>query len=300
MLETRSWAAHGLAAAFIALLAAGCAPSEQPAAEDPSVAAAPAGGKDLILTTTTSTQDSGLLDAIVPVFEQKTGYRVKTIAVGTGEALAMGGRGEADVILAHAPTLEKKYVEEGSMRNRRLIMHNDFMVVGPEEDPAGIAGMTVAADALAKLSTSGASFVSRGDNSGTNIREKSLWEAAGITPEGDWYIESGQGMGATLQIASEKNAYTLTDRGTFLARKENLALVPVVQGDPILLNLYSVMEVNPEMHEHVNNAGAVAFGDFLLDAETQATIETFGVDRFGEPLFFPDGGKTEEDLTGGN
>ncbi|MFQ5417673.1 MAG: substrate-binding domain-containing protein [Myxococcota bacterium] len=269
------------AATLAAVLA--CASVGTARADEPS--------KNLILATTTSTQDSGLLDVLVPIFEKQSGYRVKTIAVGTGEALAMGGRGDADVLLAHAPALEKRYVAEGSMINRRMIMHNDFIVVGPEGDPAGLKGLTDAADALRRIASAKATFVSRGDNSGTHFREKKLWEGAGIQPSGDWYLESGQGMGATLVIASEKRAYTLCDRGTFLAMRKGLEIEALVEGDRVLLNLYSVMEVNPERFSKVNHAAAVAFGDFLVTPETQAIIETFGVEKFGQPLFFPDAAK---------
>ena len=248
---------------------------------------------DVILVTTTSTQDSGLLDALVPVFEVKTGYTVKTVAIGTGQALAMGARGEADVALVHAPELEKKYVSQGAFVNRRLVMHNDFIVICPPGDPAKTRGAESAATAFKQIAGAGASFVSRGDNSGTHILERKLWGEAGMKPEGTWYIEAGQGMGATLMIASEKQAYTLADRGTYLAFKEKVRLEPAVQGDPLLLNLYHVMEVNPQKFPRVNRAGAGAFAEFLVSAEVQDIIRTFGKDRFGSPLFFPgaDGGK---------
>ncbi len=254
--------------------------------------------RDIILSTTTSTQDSGLLDELIPRFQKTTGYRVKTIAVGTGEALAMGKRGDADVVLAHAPALERESIEGGFTINRRLVMHNDFLIIGPPEDAAGVGGMKNAAEALRKITVAKARFASRGDNSGTHFRETNLWKKIGITPKGDWYIETGQGMGATLLIASEKGAYTLSDRATFLALRRRSQLVPLVQGDPLLLNIYSVMEVNPERFPKVNNAGAKAFADFLLSDETQALIKTYGVEKFGEPLFFPDAGKSEEALGG--
>lgn len=254
--------------------------------------------QDVILATTTSTQDSGLLDVLVPLFEKQTGYRIKTIAVGTGEALAMGRRGDADVVLAHAPELEKQSIEGGFTIHRRLVMHNDFLIVGPDTDPAGIHGTRDAAAALTKIAQTEATFVSRGDNSGTHFLEKKLWAKSGIEPSGSWYLESGQGMGATLMVASEKEAYTLTDRGTFLAFKGKIGLRAAVEGDPVLLNLYSVMEVNPERFERANHAGAKAFSDFLLSEKAQKIMEKFGVDKYGEPLFFPDGGKKDSDLTG--
>lgn len=245
----------------------------------------------VILATTTSTQDSGLLDVLVPLFEKKTGYTVKTIAVGTGQALSMGARGEADVVLAHAPELELKYAAEGSLINRRRVMHNDFLLVGPPSDPAGIRGMMKAAEALKKLGERGARFVSRGDHSGTHARELSLWKAAGIAPGGSWYLETGQGMGATLIIASEKGAYTLTDRATYLAFKKRVQLAVLLEGDAPLLNIYHVMEANPARSPRVNAAGGRAFADFLVSPEAQAVIKTFGVEKYGQPLFFPDAGK---------
>ena len=199
----------------------------------------------VILSTTTSTQDSGLLDVLVPMFEKQSGLTVKTISVGTGQALALAARGEADVTLAHAPALEKKYVEDGKMRNRRLVMYNDFVIIGPEDDPAKIKGMPKAGEALKKLAAAGARFVSRGDKSGTHVLEQALWKEAGIEPAAPWYIESGQGMGATLGIANDRRAYTITDRGTFLAFQKRITLPILVEKDRPLLNIYSVMEVNP-------------------------------------------------------
>lgn len=242
----------------------------------------------VLLATTTSTQDSGLLDLLVPLFENQTGYTVKTIAVGTGQSLAMGARGEADVVLAHAPALEQQYVAEGSLTSRRPIMHNDFILVGPASDPAGTRQAPKAVDAFRRIAAAPARFVSRGDNSGTHHRERALWKAAGLTPGGAWYLESGQGMGATLIIASEKDAYTLTDRGTYLAFLKRLRLTLLLEGDAPLRNSYHVLEVNPARHPKVNGAGGKAFADFLVSAEAQEVIRTFGVERYGQPLFFPD------------
>lgn len=242
----------------------------------------------VLLATTTSTQDSGLLDVLVPLFQKKTGYTVKTIAVGTGQSLAMGARGEADVVLAHAPNLEQKHVAEGSLRNRRAVMHNDFILVGPQADPAGIRQTARAADAFRRIAEARARFVSRGDSSGTHHRERALWKAAGAAPGGPWYLESGQGMGATLIIASEKDAYTLTDRGTYLAFLKRLRLAVLLEGDAPLLNPYHVLEVNPARQPKVNAAGGKAFADFIVSAEAQEVIRTFGVERYGRPLFFPD------------
>jgi len=252
--------------------------------------------KEIILATTTSTQDSGLLDVLIPAFQQKTGYVVKTIAVGTGQALAMGQRGEADVLLVHAPEAEKAVVESGAAVNRRLVMHNDFIIVGPPQDPARIKGLTGALEAFKKIALSQAIFISRGDDSGTDKIEKGIWKKAGITPQGKWYQQAGAGMGQTLNIASEKGGYTLTDRATYLALKKNLQLDILVQGDPVLLNIYHVMEVNPARFPKVNAAGAKAFADFLVSKEGQELIGRFGVDKFGSPLFFPDAGKKDEDL----
>jgi tungstate transport system substrate-binding protein len=250
----------------------------------------------VILSTTTSTQDSGLLDVLVPLFERQTGYSVKTIAVGTGQALALAGRGEADVVLAHAPALEKKYIADGKMLNRRLVMYNDFVIIGPAEDPARIKRMTKAADAMKAIASTGSRFVSRGDNSGTHNLEKELWKLAGVEPQTGWYIESGQGMGATLGIADDRKAYTLTDRGTYLAFQKRVRLPILLEGDRPLLNLYSVMEVNPANGPKVNTAGGKAFADFMVSADVQRVIKTFGVDKYGQPLFVPVAGTKEEDV----
>ena len=250
----------------------------------------------VILSTTTSTQDSGLLDVLVPMFEKKSGLTVKTISVGTGQALALAARGEADVTLAHAPAVEKKYVEEGKMSNRRLVMYNDFVIIGPPDDPAKIRGVPKAVDAVERIAESQSRFVSRGDKSGTHVLEQGLWKQAGIEPKGAWYIESGQGMGQTLGIANDRRAYTLTDRGTYLAFQKRVDLPILVEKDRPLLNIYSVMEVNPANGPRVNVAGGKAFAEFILAPETQAIIKTFGVDKYGQALFVPIAGKKDEDL----
>jgi tungstate transport system substrate-binding protein len=258
--------------------------------------AARADSKVVILSTTTSTQDSGLLDVLVPIFERKTGLTLKTISVGTGQALALAARGEADVTLAHAPELEKKYVAEGRMLNRRLVMYNDFIIVGPEADPARIKGERRAVAALKRIAETGARFVSRGDKSGTHTLELNLWKQAGLPPAGPWYIESGQGMGATLGLADDRRAYTLADRATLLAFRKRVALEVMVEGDRPLLNVYSVMEVNPANGPRVNAAGGQAFADFMVSPAVQEVIKTFGGDRYGQALFVPIAGKKEEDL----
>lgn len=251
---------------------------------------------EMILATTTSVQDTGLLDVIVPIFEQRNGYRVKAVAVGTGQALAMASKGEADVVLAHAPDTEKKYVGEGVLVHRRLVMHNTFLLAGPAADPAKVKETTPAVDAIKKIAAAKALFVSRGDDSGTHKLEKKLWQQAGITPAGDWYLEAGQGMGRTLSIAGEKQAYVISDRATYLAFQKTTGLVVLLQGDPVFLNLYHVLEVNPEKFPKVNAKGGKAFADFLLSPTAQDILKTFGMDKFGEPLFHPDAGRTEAEV----
>ena len=253
--------------------------------------------KNIILATTTSTQDSGLLDVLIPVFEKKTGYFVKTIAVGSGQAMAMGQKGEADVLLVHSPEAEQKFITEGYGINRRLVMHNDYIIVGPASDPAKIKGKKTTVDAFKKIAASKSLFLSRGDNSGTHSKEKSIWKAANVGYTGEkWYQETGLGMGQTLNVASEKKGYTLADRGTYLSLTKILALDILTQGDAVLLNIYHVIEVNPAKWPKVNAAGAKAFADFVVSKETQEIIKGFGVDKFGSPLFFPDAGRKVDDL----
>ena len=251
---------------------------------------------EIILATTTSVQDTGLLDVIVPLFDKETGYRLKAVAVGTGQALAMAARGEADVVLAHAPDAEKKYVAEGTLVNRRLVMHNTFLLAGPAADPATVKGTANAIAAFKKIAEAKATFISRGDDSGTHKLERKLWELAGIKPAGEWYLETGQGMGRTLSIAGEKQAYVLSDRATYLAFRKTTGLAVLLQGDPAFLNVYHVMEVNSEKFPKVNAKGGKAFADFLLSATVQDLLKTFGVDKYGKALFHPDAGKTEEEL----
>ena len=258
--------------------------------------AALAASKTVILATTTSTQDSGLLDVLVPAFEKESGFQVKTISVGSGQAMKMGEKGEADVLLVHSPDAEKKFMADGFGNTRRLVMHNDFIIVGPAADPAKIKGAT-AAEALKRIAQSGTVFASRGDNSGTHSKEKGLWKAAGVNPEGQkWYQQTGLGMGQTLNVAAEKKGYTLTDRATYLALKKGLGVEILVEGDGKLLNVYHVIELNTVKWPKVNAQGGKAFADFMVAKKSQETIGRFGVEKFGAPLFFPDAGKKPESL----
>jgi tungstate transport system substrate-binding protein len=278
----------GAAAALIWLLAAGCAP-------------APVQHAEVILATTTSTQDSGLLDVLVPLFQQQTGYQLKTVSVGTGAALALGGRGEADVVLVHAPESEKQWMAQGNGTARVLVMHNDFILVGPSDDPVKLKGSASAVDALKKLASRQATFVSRGDNSGTQQAELALWKQAQVEPKGQaWYVESGTGMGQTLAIADQKRAYTLADRATWLAWTDKVDLPIVVEGDKQLFNVYHVMPVSPARFPTVkiNAAGAQAFADFLVAPATQEVIGNFGIGKYGQQLFVPDAGKQDADVGG--
>ncbi|MDO8750776.1 MAG: substrate-binding domain-containing protein [Dehalococcoidia bacterium] len=290
----------GLAAMMALALSVALVGCSSPSATAPAAApqATPTPVKpanpEVILATTTSTRDSGLLDVLIPRFQEATGYVVKPIAVGSGQAMALGERGEADVLLVHAPDSELKFMEAGHGINRRLVMHNDFVIVGPAADPAGIKGMTSAAEAMRKIAAARAVFISRGDNSGTNQLELKVWSAVGIGPKGQaWYQESGQGMGATLGIAFDKGAYTISDRATYLATRKSLPLETLVEGDKVLLNIYHVIQINPQKSPRINAEGAKAFSDFMLAPETQQIIGKFGVDQYGQPLFFPDGGKAE-------
>jgi tungstate transport system substrate-binding protein len=263
-----------------------------------AAAVEPPANPTIILATTTSTQDSGLLDVLVPMFEEQTGYVVQTIAVGTGAALKMGEEGNADVLLVHAPAAEVTLMDAGFGKDRMLVMHNDFIIVGPAADPAGIKG-TAVVDAYKAISAAKSPFITRGDDSGTHKAELALWKKAELDPttfSPDFYISSGQGMGASLTIASEKGAYIFTDRATYLASKDNLELDILVEGDNALLNVYHVITVNPEKWPAANYDGAMAFAKFITDPATQAVIAEFGVDKFGQPLFYPDADKTDADL----
>ncbi len=266
-------------------LVQGCAKSTPPADKSEAVSTPP---KSMTLATTTSAQDSGLLDVLLPAFEQQSGIQVKVVAVGSGQALELGRRGDADLLLTHSPDDEKKFIEEGWGLNRRPLMHNDFVIAGPAEDPAGIKQTKTAADALRAIAEKQCVFVSRGDESGTHKKELAVWKAAGIKPEGNWYVSSGTGMALSLRMAHEKRGYILADRGTYLALKNEIELVVDFEGDPILLNKYSVMEVNPARHPHVRHAEAKLFAEFLVSMPGQEIIRTFGSEKYGQPLFVPD------------
>ena len=253
--------------------------------------------KSVILATTTSTQDSGLLDVLVPLFEKESGLQVKTISVGSGQAMKMGEKGEADVLLVHSLEAEKKFMADGFGTTRRLVMHNDFIIAGPSADPAKVKSAGGSADALKRIARSGALFASRGDNSGTHAKERGLWKGAGINPEGEkWYQQTGLGMGQTLNVAAEKKGYTLTDRATFLALKKNLGLVILSEGDSRLLNIYHVIEINPIRWPKVNSTGGKLFADFMVSRKAQDIIGRFGVEKYGAPLFFPDAGNNPASL----
>lgn len=270
-----------------------CAPSAPAATE----VAAPS-NPSLILATTTSTQDSGLLDVLIPMFETESGYTVQTVAVGSGQAMQMGQEGNADVLLVHSPAAEKQFMADGWGKDRALVMHNDFVIVGPADDPAQIKGLT-ATDAFKAIAATQTSFIARGDESGTSTKELGIWAKAELDPAAEqpaWYTETGQGMGATLIITSEKNGYTLTDRATFLANKENLDLEILVEGDNSLLNVYHVITVSAEKWPKVNDEGAMAFLQFMTAPATQEIIGQFGIDKYGQPLFYPDADKTDADL----
>lgn len=240
----------------------------------------------LKMSTTTSTENSGLLAVLNPAFEKKHGIRMDVIAVGTGKALRIGGNGDVDVVFVHAPTAELKYVKEGHFIDRAAVMHNDFVIVGPENDPAGVALAKTIVEALTRVAKSQSSFVSRGDDSGTHKKEKHLWETAGIKPKGKWYQAAGQGMGAVLRIADDKQAYALTDRGTQIAYSEKMTLKIKFEGDAGLFNPYHVMAVNPEKHKHVRYDLAKKYIGFVTGKEGQAIIENFR--KGGRQLFYPD------------
>lgn len=283
----RMFAAAGVLVIAFALVA--CGDTEPAVSPTPPKPARP----DMILATTTSTQDSGLLEVIVPAFQKATGYQMKVIAVGSGAAMQMGQRGDADVLLVHSAAAEEKFVAEGFGIERTLIMHNDFVVIGPADDPAALRGSKTVAEAMKKIADKKATFISRGDNSGTDVLEKGLWKVGSVAvPKGQsWYLETGQGMSATLTVASEKRGYTMTDRATLLAFTGKANLPILFEGDPALLNVYHAIVLNPVKLPKTNTDGGRAFKDFLVMAETQKMIADFGKEKYGQPLFFADAGK---------
>ncbi len=246
-----------------------------------------AGSGVLRMATTTSTENSGLLAWLLPYFEQETGLKVHVIAVGTGKALRLGENGDVDVVLVHARSAEEKFVANGFGLYRKDVMYNDFLLVGPASDPDGLRGVKTAVDAFKRLADGKARFVSRGDDSGTNKKEKQLWQAAGIHPSGLWYVESGQGMGAVLMMASDMQGYTLTDRATYLKMKSKLELVPLFEGDPELFNQYGVIPINPHRHPGINIKAAERFADWITSPKGQQLIGRYGQKEFGHPLFYP-------------
>lgn len=241
----------------------------------------------IILATTTSTQDTGLLDELIPKFEKEKNIRVSVIAVGSGEAIAMGTRGDADVLLVHSPEEEKMFVKQGYGVNRRAVMQNDFVIVGLGKDPAKIKGLKNAAEAFKRIAERKATFITRGDESGTYKKEMSIWKQAGISPAGEWYINAGQGMGETARIASEKGAYTIIDRGTYLSLKKSLKLVILVEGAKDLVNPYSVIAVNPKKFSRVRYQEAMEFINWITSPGVQEMIGEFGKDKYGQALFKP-------------
>ncbi len=267
---------------LVMLMMVACTNNDTPTNEDANQSP-----QEMILATTTSTYDSGLLDELIPIFEANHNINVKTIAVGTGRALAMGEQGEADALLTHAPDAEMELVDSEDVINRKRVMYNDFIIIGPEADPAGISGTNVTT-AFQNIAETGATFVSRGDDSGTHKMELNLWEAAGLDPTSeDWYVETGQGMGSTLQLGAERDGYILTDRATYLSHAENFEhMVILVEGDDVLLNIYHVMQVNDEKHELVNAEVGLLFVEFMVSEEAQEIIEVFGIEQFDQPLFF--------------
>jgi len=290
--KSKFWASLFMVIFLVSALSlAGCGDkaAEQPQSQESDGQTAPAPeNPQLKLSTTTSTQDSGLLDAILPVFEEQTGYKVDVIANGTGAAIKLGETGDVDVILVHARASEDAFVESGFGVDRRDVMYNDFLIIGPADDPAGIKGVTSAQEALKKLADTQSTFVSRGDDSGTHKKELTIWQAAGIEPSGSWYNSVGKGMGDTFRMADEMKGYTLIDRATYLANKGDYTLETMVEGDEILFNPYGVIAVNPEKHDNVNYEGAEAFINWLVSDETQELISQFGVDEYGQSLFIPD------------
>lgn len=285
-----------IALLLILSLLVGCAPAEEEPAEEPvetpleEVVGEETEEKgSIILSTTTSTQDSGLLDYLLPIFTEDTGIEVKTVAVGTGKALQMGRDGEADVLLVHAKADELIFVEEGHGSERHDVMYNDYVLVGPAEDALGLKENSPndITQGLKTISEGGATFVSRGDDSGTHKKELAIWKVAGIEPTGEWYLEAGAGMGDVLKITNEKQAYTISDRATYLSNKGDLDLEVIIEGDDNLFNQYGIIPVNPEKNDLINNEGAIEFMNWMLSDKGQGLIEEYGIEEYGQPLFVP-------------
>jgi tungstate transport system substrate-binding protein len=285
----------GLSAFLLSWLVVICTSCDHNSVKQQPANAQSSTNKNVIVAMTTSIEDSGLLDDLVPAIEKKTGYKLKKVAVGTGQALALAEKGEVDALFVNSPKAERKVLSEGAVINRHLVMHNDFVIVGPDADKAKIRGKKNAVEAFSLIAKNQALFVSRGDDSGTNKLEKDLWKQANVTPSGAWYQQTGSGMAKTLQVANQKQGYTLADRATYIFQKKNLSLPVLVEGDKKLLNLYHVMEVNSQKFPGVNSAGAKAFINYVLSPEGQKVIAAHGKKEHGEPLFFVDGGKTEQD-----
>lgn len=287
MKKTKRWISAALVCAVSVMLMAGCGNKDVQQEGGEQQAAEPKG--KIILATTTSTQDSGLLEYLLPEFTKDTGYAVDTIAVGTGKALQMGVDGEADVLLVHARASEDEFMANGDGTLRYDVMYNDFILLGPEADPAGVkACNNIIADSLAAIADSQSEFVSRGDDSGTHKKELAIWKAADIEPAGDWYISAGAGMGDVLKMADEKQAYTISDRATYLSMQSDSDLVILCEKDADMLNPYGVITVNPEKNDQINAEGAKAFADWLVSDRGQTLIGEFGVDKYGMALFTPD------------
>jgi tungstate transport system substrate-binding protein len=284
-MNRRSSSLFVVAVAWLALLGAA-----------PSVTGQMVNTREVIVLTTTTTQDSGILPVLVDAFAKQSGLTVKTIVAGSGDILKQGARGEGDVLLTHSPAAENVWMAQGHGKSRRLVMYNDFVIIGPPDDPAKIKGLN-ASDALKRIAEAKVPFVSRGDQSGTHVRELAMWKRAGIDPKGQsWFRETGQGQGLTMDVASQFQGYAFTDRGTYLVHAKRIGLPILVEDDPALFNIYHVMPVDSAKFPRVNSAGGQAFADWLLSPQGQAVIEQFGKAQYGRSLFKPAANLRESDL----